>query len=503
MQLPLKRNEISCYETVLSTEVCQEETFETIVPDACPDIERVLETSARAQMTSKVAKDGMAVISGQICATVLYLPEGGQGVCHVTVKIPFDMQLACQALTTKGEIRACLRVKCAQARALNPRKMLVRAEVIADLQCFEPENLCLCCEVDDSENGMQTLPAERMLFRTTNLAEKPFTFEEMLRFPSGYELLTTRGHAACSEMKLIGNKLVFKGNVEMQFLLCGQAGELEVARHQLPFSQIIEMEQVGQDAISDVAVEITDLEILSFDASSGEMEVRLQLLAQALVRCHCMVKYIQDVYSTACEAEVESTLYSMPELVDWTSRPQNIRELVETGAAVRQVIDGWVSYSKLDQQRQGEQIVLSCEVLLQVIYLDDNGQVQSVSRKTPVALRLDAPSGATCNASIKTVGECYFTATAGGIEVRLVAEIQSLLVMQTKVPAVSGCTLGQQRKRAQGDSASVILRLAAPNETLWDIAKSYGTTAQEIVKANELEEGNLPHGKMLLIPCTR
>ena len=38
---------------------------------------------------------------------------------------------------------------------------------------------------------------------------------------------------------------------------------------------------------------------------------------------------------------------------------------------------------------------------------------------------------------------------------------------------------------------------------MWDIAKAYGTTTQEILQANELEEGTLPTGIMLLIPSTR
>lgn len=49
----------------------------------------------------------------------------------------------------------------------------------------------------------------------------------------------------------------------------------------------------------------------------------------------------------------------------------------------------------------------------------------------------------------------------------------------------------------------MVLRMAAPGERLWDIAKAYGTTTEEITQANELEEGCLPTGRMLLIPRVR
>jgi LysM repeat protein len=49
----------------------------------------------------------------------------------------------------------------------------------------------------------------------------------------------------------------------------------------------------------------------------------------------------------------------------------------------------------------------------------------------------------------------------------------------------------------------VVLRLPAPGEELWDIAKAHGTTVEQILQANELEEDALPTGRMLLIPSCR
>ena len=50
---------------------------------------------------------------------------------------------------------------------------------------------------------------------------------------------------------------------------------------------------------------------------------------------------------------------------------------------------------------------------------------------------------------------------------------------------------------------SVVLRMPSPGEELWDIAKAHGTTMEQILQANELEEEALPAGRMLLIPSAR
>ena len=79
MELELKRDAIHCFETVADVTICQEETQEAIVPDACPDILRIVEVCGQACLTGKQAREGMATVSGMVRASVLYLPETGGG----------------------------------------------------------------------------------------------------------------------------------------------------------------------------------------------------------------------------------------------------------------------------------------------------------------------------------------------------------------------------------------------------------------------------------------
>ena len=49
----------------------------------------------------------------------------------------------------------------------------------------------------------------------------------------------------------------------------------------------------------------------------------------------------------------------------------------------------------------------------------------------------------------------------------------------------------------------MVLRMASPEEGVWELAKCYGTTKEQILQANELESEDLPAGRLLLIPSTR
>ena len=80
MELELECTQLSGFETVLDTTVFHEETMEMIVPDACPDILRIVDTEGMACLRTKEAQEGRAEVSGTARAAVLYLPDGGEGL---------------------------------------------------------------------------------------------------------------------------------------------------------------------------------------------------------------------------------------------------------------------------------------------------------------------------------------------------------------------------------------------------------------------------------------
>ena len=65
-------------------------------------------------------------------------------------------------------------------------------------------------------------------------------------------------------------------------------------------------------------------------AREGELEVALELLAQAQVYCHRPVTLLQDLYSTSNLMEVERENQPLCRLTEQSVRPQAVRELLET-----------------------------------------------------------------------------------------------------------------------------------------------------------------------------
>ncbi len=144
MELELERTQLNGFENVLDTMVYHEETLEMIVPDACPDILRIVDTEGNVCLKGKEAQEGRAEISGTVRAAVLYLPDGAEGLRRLEVTIPFTCSADGAGITGACALVALPQVQAAETRSLNPRKVLVRVNLAVGLQVFAPmtENLC-------------------------------------------------------------------------------------------------------------------------------------------------------------------------------------------------------------------------------------------------------------------------------------------------------------------------------------------------------------------------
>ena len=90
MDMELQRMTIEGYRCVSQGMFTQEETLESIVSDACPDISRVVSAVGRVFLQEKELGEGSLRLSGSARVTVLYIPEGEGMPRSLEVTVPFQ-----------------------------------------------------------------------------------------------------------------------------------------------------------------------------------------------------------------------------------------------------------------------------------------------------------------------------------------------------------------------------------------------------------------------------
>lgn len=508
MEFELDRIQMNGYETLLDTTLRTEETLEMIVPDACPDILRMVETDGKAVVVSKTCLEGKAEVCGNILASVLYVPDGETGVRHLDVTMPFTCTVEGREIGPESKMVVSARLWRADARAVNPRKILVRCEAVADVTVLAPREESVCTQVvETADHKVEQLVETRDVYLTSCVQEKPFTVNELINLsagkPAAAEVLKSRISLRCGESKIIGGRLILKGSAMVNLLYRGTDDGVYAAGAELPFSQILEVLGVSEEGDCDISLALTGATCqLVEDGEGRTVSIDMEAVAQAVIRETRSVDILTDAYSTSQPLEAQWRTCTMAAKHDRCVQGQTVREMWEVPATIREVLDCRMAMAQVTQSREGEKLILTVQGELQLLAVDEDGGLYALRHAVAAPCPMEIPEGCKCFCRCEAVGDVYAAPSAGGVEARAGLELRVCAIANKQITAMTGLKPGESVPGTEAPP-SLVLRMFEGEERLWDVAKAYGTTIADIIRANELEDAGAAAGKLLLIPRRR
>ena len=511
MELELKKSSFDAYEAGGELTLTQEETSETIVPDYCPDIARIIETEGRVYLHSREVRDGRVETAGTVRVTVLYTPDGEGGIRTLEFAMPFSVESdphampACTTVTAEAEIGSL------ETRMLNPRKVFTRCKLVTRITGYRKTAVCFCTDVEaEAGLGVEKRQERQHAMVMTHIAEKDFTFSEEMDISPGREgaagLLTNRVSNSVTEMKIVGSKLVFKGMFTVELLYRTADGHCYSTTGELPFSQIMEVEGASESACPSLQLQLTgtDIQIDGDDAEGRRFSVTLYLHATALLREERELTLLSDLYSTAYDMTYEAAPLALTGFFETLDRRQTVREILEIGVVADSILSLSVTCGAVSVSREGTATTLRTGAWVRAMYLDEGGVPLVAERCIEVSCQLDLPEECRVTAQASCTEEIQGSLADRGIEVRFPVEFHVEASSRMKRVCVSGAKLDPETPKDASGAPSLVLRCLGKQETTWDLAKRYNTTIPLILAANQLEsEDAIDRDQMLLIPRKR
>lgn len=503
MELELRQETVQCWETACRTTIEQEETAEMIVPDARPDIGQVVDGETRLLLQRKEPQEGKAEFSGLLKTTILYRPEGEGGLQTMEVTLPFSASPELSCITRGSMLRVTPRVLSTDVHLLNPRKVLVRVGCCLELEVYTPQTLSPASFVEEGESyGVRQRSGLLESMVTVCAQEKDFTYSDMLTLPAGRpdaaELLRTRAECTCTEAKVIGSKLVFKGEAILKLLCRGEDDGVFSADFRLPYSQLMEVGEGNEDSLCALKIFFSDMKCALVEGEQRSFQVELALQAQAVLRRQVEVPVLTDLYSTEYELESESSTLSTLRLVQQDQTQETLREVLPLQEEATGLLDVQIRLGRLDQGREGKDLVLKQQAELMALYETSEG-IAGVKKGITVAHRIPEGGDMTCLYQAEVLREPTAVLSEEGVEITFPLAFHWMLLEKGSTQAISRVDLGEKREDADGQP-SVVLRAVRQGESLWDVAKAYRTSDGAILEATGLTSGELYPGQMLLIP---
>ena len=508
MELKLKKTGHEYYEPVVFTPFSSEITKENIVPDSCADIARIVETTGAVQMTGReIGEDGRICAAGMLKVDILYIAEKESGPRALHLQIPFQCcsEEQCGFEPCFCDIKA--QVLSLETRLLNPRKVLTHGELRLFPSCCKSVAIQVAEDVDDCPH-IQLLRQEKSCTVVAAVKEKEFSFTEEIPVSPGRngvaEVISSRAELRTTDCKLIGSKLVLKGLAAVVILYRDTEGALLVMQQEIPFSQILDGSGVEEDWETYPELTLCAIQCAPGSDSAPHdphmLQVTAHLRARVVLSREQHIQLISDLYSTKGEVRCDSTAISLREDSQHLTRRQSGRVVLETGTAVKTVVD--MEAGPLDAVIRAQDDRLEGEIRARCLYCDEHDGFHAVRGSFPVSMQIQRPPASAASGKLQVLSQdLTATIVPEGLELRFPMEWEIEQHIPRSCSCINAVELDEEERPMSGAQPSLILRRAGEGESLWHLAKQYRTTCSAIMEVNDLSEGApLPCDRLLLIP---
>lgn len=494
MDLELKFNEWVGYEPVNDLIVTREESLETAIPEYCPDLTRIVDSVGQIRIREKEQREGSIHLAGVIRVVVLYTSEESAGLRSLSLSVPFSCavedQRQCAAVWAEG------RLLLLEVKMLSGRKLYVRVLPEFRVRGYRRVSQNVCCGAEGKE--IQLRRGSVQMQTLSALWERDFPFAQEVAPQAGQsapeDLLLDKTFLRVTDVQPFGNKLVVKGEATLSLLYRAEGQKLCSQEETLPFSQILEMQDLPEEAefCAEAAVMEQEIHPVRTEEGTGfSVTMRIALLLSAFVKHQ--VDYVEDLYSTCIDLTATRQVVTLPESMPDIQVRCTASEQLE-GGSFFYLTDADLSAPEL--RPDGNESAVCADLRARILYLDASGAPVTAERSTQVSatVRQKAAVGTVC-ALPETISR-----SGQGCELRVPVQFTLRRTQPLEITAVTA--VQQQGEIDRSKLPSLTLRRLEQGETLWDVAKRCRTEESAIAAANTLSTEPAA-GMLLLIPKTR
>ncbi len=507
MELELGKQGLQLLDSVMNHCASHEETADIIVPDSSPDVYRILGAFGNTYLKDETVRDGQYVVSGTICGWVLYVSEGDMTVRHLEVMVPFSHTFDCSEILEESIGTVQVSLSSMEAREVNPRKIAVRANVALCANVYAPKTIEFACSVENVDAyGIECKSENVSVFAPVAVAKKQFLLNDDIEIMDGKpkfaSMLRYDAQLYESDCKIVGNKAVVKGIAKLHCVYLSDQGEVVTSDQDLPYSQIVEHEDVDESCELSVMMQPGDMKLEPQYDMTGVVNyftLSLPIRMCVVVMKRHEIAPLVDLYSTKHPLEMQMQQKYVESRKGLIGKRISMSETMMCDTPAEKIVDVSVRAEPVRKRMEEGEKALACAITIQVLYLDKEGVLAGVGKRTEVVCPV-LDSNAEYTATVKVDGVSCLIEPGSELTIRCYADFdvteweKKVFSMPKSVCAEPGVSV-----RAE-NSPSVIARKVQAGDTLWKIAKQYRTTVEEIISANNLLGGDIAVGDLILIP---
>ena len=447
---------------------------------------------------------------------LLYVGEAEEGkVYSLTAKIPIEENLNLEGIESGDKI--CLKwdIEDLSLHLIHSRKLNVKSIVTFYAVVDEPGTLALPVGLKDPEGLSVRKKTVRLMELAVHKKDTLRVREEVnlaSNKPNIYEVLWNTMEVRGLDIRGEEGNVSVRGELFLFVLYAGddEGNPLQWMEHSIPFHGEVECEGCTLEMIPDVEVTVASqgLEVKP-DADGEERTMQADVVLELDMKIYQEREHemLLDVYTPLKECIPHGRTEMLEHLLVRNFSKCRVSDRVRIPRAQEKILQICHSCGsvKIDDSRVVENgILVEGVVQVKVLYIVGNDDMPFYSAEfmVPFSHTVEASGiGKDCVYRLHTDLEQLSTTMADSseIEIKLIMNVNVLVVEQTQEQIIDHVDEAPLDMEKIQNMPGITVYFIKPGDTLWDIARTFYTTVEQIKEMNGLETEEVQTSQPLIL----
>lgn len=490
-----------------------------IVPDAKPDILNTINTSGNICIYKKEIMDSKIKIDGNILTYIMYVSDtvsdkevinnienGNNRIDNIrglNTNLDFSETFSIPELENGMNVDIMPAIKLIECKVINGRKINIKATVDISMKIYLKETVDIITDVNDKNIQMlsQNIKVNSLLGDGITKA----SLKENISIPSTdnlAEILDIQISLVDKDIKISYNKILAKSEVEIRLVYLTEEGKISTSQNRLPLVGFIDMPNIKEENICETTYTIKNIIVKpnSIEEHSVYIEMEVEIFCMAYEEKE--IRAIQDMYCPGEKMNFDKTIVNTTANKQCKKNLCNIREKMnipelELGNIVNVEIKPIIN----KQNKLKEKIIFEGELELNFIFTD-RSTIGINTKKVTIPFE-QAVEGIDTSENCKTETNIELNSQeilnqVGVVSTNIDLNFDTNTYRNSAIPVISNITMEEDEEL---EDYSVIIYVVKSGDTLWKIAKKFGSTVDDIVRVNGMENPDkIKVGEKIYIP---
>ena len=476
-----------------------------IVPDSKPDILNTICTSGVVSIYKQEALDGKVRLDGCINAYIMYLPDGVEdSVRGLNTVLDFSENISVPNVQEGMEVITDVKIKSLEARVINGRKVGLKATLEVALKVYQNEDVEVINDIQNDE-GIQILKEDLKVNSLVGCGKTKLFAKETIQIDNMdnlAEILKAQLSIVDKDIKISYNKVLTKAEIQIEVMYLTEDNRINTVTCKIPAVGFIDIPDVSEGNICDVNYTIKNIIIKPNVQEEHSINIEIELEVSCYAYEEKQINLIQDMYSPTKKLSFDKkqvmTMTDKRNVTDVKQIRENIN-LKETDG--EKLLDVDVSTSIINENKINSKILYELELNLRFIFENQRNQIDVREVNIPFDFVIDnLENGETLNTEncMEVKDKNFIIQDGGNIDCNIDLVANTNMYRNANINTIQNVEDDGERDE---QDYSVVIYIVQKGDTLWNVAKRFGSTVEGIARVNGIENENLiMPGQKLYIP---